>query len=90
MQLPKIQPSWALGLGFFIAPIACMLNGYIVATLLGDSRIAPGEGLQSIGLLALCMTGPMGFQTMRILQIWEKGDTNKARGLALGCGVFAT
>lgn len=89
MKPYKIEPGWALALGFFIAPVVCMVNAVIVATVLGDSRISPTDNLLSIGFLALCITGPMGFQSMRLLQIWEKGDTGKARGLALVCGVFA-
>jgi hypothetical protein len=85
----KIEPVWALALGFFIAPVVCMVNAVIVATMLGDTRISPTDHLLTIGFLALCMTGPMGFQSMRLLQIWEKGDTGKARGLAIGCGLFA-
>jgi hypothetical protein len=89
MKLPEIEPVWGLALGFFIAPIACVINATLLGILLGGWEAAPTGQYLSITFLSLILTGPMGFLTTRLLQIWKKGDTGKARGMAFSCGVFS-
>jgi hypothetical protein len=66
-----------------------LLNSILLNVILRGWQAAPSGQYLSIIFLSLIVTGPMGFLTTRLLQIWNKGDTGKARGLAFSCGVFS-
>ena len=89
MKWPKVEPAWGLIFGFAIAPVACALNAALLNYVLLGSLGAPYGASLSLAFLSMILTGPMGYLTTRLLEIWNKGDTSKARGLGLGCGVFS-
>ena len=41
------------------------------------------------GFAILLLSGPQGWMTTRLLEIWDKGDMAKARGLSLACALFS-
>lgn len=89
MKPQKIEPSWGLAFGFLIAPFVCALNVTLLEAFTSGfwPRLWWLELLRG-GFAALILTGPLGFMTSRLLEIWQGGDTSKARALGLGFGLF--
>ncbi|PQV64337.1 hypothetical protein B1R32_10518 [Abditibacterium utsteinense] len=95
MKPQKFEPSWALGFGSLVAPLVCALNAKLWGALFGD--FGPRFSTGSISLRELFQTCfwvafftvPLGFMTMRMLQIWAGDDPTKARTLGWACGIFS-
>jgi hypothetical protein len=89
MKLRAFDPSWGLALGFLIVPLASTLNWLLLQVLFNGFYARLFPDFMQHWLAITLLSGPQGWMTTRLGQIWQKGSYSQARGLGFGCGLFA-
>lgn len=89
MKQSQIESGWALGFGCVGAPLLSALNAFLIDAMFGLPFPRPSVAYLELGFFVLILTAPLGFITMRMLEIWKSGKPGLARALGVGNGLFA-
>lgn len=89
MKPQPFDSGWALLFGVLGAPLLSAINMALLDRLLVHPTSRYSAPSNDLIFFVLILTTPLGFITMRMLDIWNGGQHGRARALGIGSGIFA-